>query len=163
MALKLVLSAVTALASVAQAFGSFQAAGAQAEAAAAQVSNARRQAEVDAATQSAERARRFEAATSSQVAHAAARGIDLNSFDAIARGDREALERDQAVIKSNLGGRLYNLQLYGWDAEQSARSKQTNAIFGAGKSLFDFGRSVYREWGSGGSGSGEGPSSVGLG
>lgn len=152
MVAKLVMAGLAAAASVAQGLSSMSSARAQQSAAAAQVANARRQAEIDAATQASDRARRLEAAQSAQVAHAAARGIDLNSFDPIARSDQEAYLTDKAIIEANKGGRLYNLDLYGWDAEQSAKAKRTSALFGIGKSLFDFGGSVYKEFGGGSSG-----------
>jgi len=143
---KIALAAASTAASLYGAASTYKLAAAQSKAAQAQVESARRQAEVDASVQSAERVRQFERATSSQLSAAAARGIELDSFDSIRRNDASRLDADLLQIRANTGNRLRQLDLYGYDAELGARAKQSAAMSSAGRSLFDFGKTVYNEW-----------------
>lgn len=143
---KIALAAASTAASLYSAASSYKLAGAQSKAAAAQVESARQAAEVEAAMQSSERVRRFEQTASSQITAAAARGVELDSFDAIRRDDSRKLDDDLVNIRANVGNRLRQLDLYGYDADLSARAKQGAAISTAGRSLFDFAGTAYKEW-----------------
>jgi hypothetical protein len=146
MVAKIALAAASTMASLAGAASAYKMAGAQSKSAAAQVESAKRAAEMDAAVQSSERMKRFEQATSSQLSAAAARGVELDSFDAIRRDDQRQVDSDLLNIRANTGNRLRQLDLYGYDAELSARSRQMAAISTGTRSLFDFGKTVYNEW-----------------
>lgn len=143
---KIALAAASTAASLYGAASAYKIAGAQAKAASAQVESARRAAEVEGAAQSAERVKRFEQAASSQITAASARGIDLSSFDAIQRDDQRQLDTDLLNIRANVGNRIRQLDLYGYDASLSAKARQSAALSTAGRSLFDFGKTVYNEW-----------------
>lgn len=136
---KIALAAASTAASLYGAASAYKLAGAQQAGINAQVENARRQAETDYAIQSGERARKFEQASSAQMAFASSRGIDLGSYDAIRRDDQNQYDLDQASIRAGLGSRMRNLDLYGYDAAVSAQAARSRALGQAGKSLFDFG------------------------
>lgn len=139
---KIALAAASTAASLYGAANAYKLAGAAQSGMNAQIENARRQAETEYAIQSSERARKFQQASSSQLAYAASRGVELDSYDSIRRDDQNQYDLDQTSIRAGLGSRLRNLQLYGYDASVSAQATRSRAISEGGRSLFNFGSKV---------------------
>ena len=131
MVAKMALAAASTIASFAGAANASSAAKANAEMVRSQVENERKQAEIQAAQQEQERARKLGLVRGSQMALMASRGIDLNSWDAQMADDQEQYERDIANIGINRMSRSYQLALQGFDAEQQARYTSRGAWLSA--------------------------------
>ncbi len=131
MVAKMALAAASTIASFAGAANASAAAKSNAEMVRSQVENERKQAEIQAAQQEQDRARRLGLARSAQIAVMASRGIDLNSWDAQMADDREQYDRDIANIGINRMSRSYQLALQGFDAEQQARYTSRGAWLSA--------------------------------